>query len=205
MVNTYKEIRLASAEIVVAWALDFISKDLESHDLTERFKMAVDAYTHLRLWDIASQKEGLFPDPSGLDLKGLQKELRRAFNDYLKPFLTQKDVKQIVISPPKTWPPKVFVVSEGELFCTRLLNGELEKVGVANFFDSLYALTPLPLERFRKCEACDKWFLPTGKRIRKQRRFCSRACNLRETARQQRERIKKKKIKKGPQKRRIRV
>jgi hypothetical protein len=191
----YKDIRLVGAEEVVAWTLDFISIDLERQDRVELWKLSVDAYKHLRLWDISSPDGKVYDDPPRFKLKRLQKELRSAFDTFLKPFLTGEDAHPIVAPTSNRWPPKVFVVSEGEMFCTRLVNDKIagEEVAVANFLDAIHALTPFPINRFCQCERCQRWFFPTGKRIRKERRFCSRACNLRETARRQRERIKKKK------------
>lgn len=192
MANLPRNIRLATCEQVVEWTLKFISTDLDAQDMTERWKLAVDAHKYLRLWDISSPEKGMYPDPPRLDLQRLQDELRGAFNEFILPLLAGENLEATRVPPSRSWPPRVFVASEGDLFCTRLLGEKVEKVGVANFLDAIHALTPLPLERFRKCEGCDRWFFPTGKRIRKKRRFCSRACNLRETARRQRERMRKK-------------
>lgn len=188
---SYKNVGLTNPEEVVAWTLDFISTALDSLDMTEGWKLSVDAYKHLRLWDISSTDGEIYTEPPKIDLRSLQNGLKAAFDSCLKPFLTEGNHNNIVLHLSGKWPPRVFVVNEGELFCTRLVDEKIETVGVANFLDAVQALTPLPLERFSKCEGCDRWFFPTGKRIRKERRFCSRACNLRDTARRQRERMKK--------------
>ena len=195
MANYINKSETPDAEQVVAWSVDFISTRLDSFDLTERWKMAADACKYLQLQDISSRETGLNYVIQRIDLQKLQKQLHSAFDSYLMPFITGKDVISIVLPSSRSWPPKAFTLADGELRCTRVLIENLEKVGVANFLDSVQSLTPLSIDRFRKCEGCNRWFFPTGKRTRKERRYCSRACNLRDTARRQRERNKERNIK----------
>jgi hypothetical protein len=200
-----KNVEFSRADETVSWTLDFISKDLERLDLTERWKLGVDAYKYLRLWYVSSLKDEEFvfsKDPPKTDIRRLQAMLLDAFDKFLLPLIKWgkqtliEGEKQKVISipSPKEFAPKIFVADgEGYLYCIRSFQEDLEGIGVANFLDAVETLTPLSLGRFQQCEECERWFFPTGKRFRKERRFCSRDCNLRSTARSQRDRIKGKK------------
>ena len=205
MANYINKNKAPGAEQVVAWVVDFLSTPLDFYDTTERWKMSADACKYLQLQDISSKASDLHIEIQRLDLQKLQKQLHSAFDSYLMPFLTGKDVTCIGLPSSSGWPAKAFTLVDGELRCTRVLIENLEKVGVANFIDAIQSLTPLPVERFRKCEGCNRWFFPSGKRIRKERRYCSRACNLKETARRQRERNKETNIKRKSGRRKIRV
>ncbi|MFC1580091.1 hypothetical protein ACFL4N_04195 [Thermodesulfobacteriota bacterium] len=185
-------ITIAEAEETITWTLDFISIDLSKLDLTEKLKLSMDAQKYLKLWDVSAPKEGISIQVPRLELEVLQQKLQYAFDIFFKPLLTGENDGPIKIPFSESWSPRVFVKLEGILLCTRLITGELEKIGVANFVDAIHSMTPLPVERFRNCDGCNRWFFPTGKRVRQKRRFCSRTCNLRETSRQQRERIKQK-------------
>lgn len=193
MTNYINKNKIPDAEQVVAWVVDFLSTDLDSFDFTEKYKLKADACKYLQLQDISSKERDLHAEIGRLDLSKLQKQLRSAFDSYLLPFLTGEDVNPISI-PSKRWPSMIFTIADGDLLCTRVLTENREKAGVANFIGAIKCLTPLPIDRFRKCEGCDRWFFPSGKRIRKGRRYCSRECNLRETARSQRERNKQPEI-----------
>jgi hypothetical protein len=188
---------MVTNEETVSWSLDFLSVDLNALDKTEQWKLIADACKFLHLSDI-SQDGKLYIDPPRISIRHLQDKLKASFMA-LVPFLEgKKEGGQVVIPVSKKWPSRVFVVSRGELISTRILEKEkIEEVGVANFIDTLLALTPLPLERFQKCETCGRWFFPVGRRIREKRRFCSRACNLKSTAKRQRERMKAANNKKG--------
>lgn len=191
-----------SGEDVVSWVIDFIYMDLNALDGTERWKLAADAHKFLRLWDTSTNGGEIYPSPPFLNLSKLQNELRAVFESHLLPLLGGEGVNRLTTVPePDFLVPRVlFVDDEGYLYSTRLLDGDIEKVGIANFIDAIHSITTLPVNSFRRCEGCGRWFFPIGKRIRKDRRFCSRPCNLRETARRQRERMKKEKITKSQSK-----
>ncbi len=185
-----KKLSLIAAEETVGWVLDFISKNLGIEDFNSRWKLSLDAFKYLRLWDVTSEDRALYTEPPKIDLKTLQMELSIVFETYLRPLLAGEETKTLLVFPADNLPPKAFLVADGTLFCSTVLRENLEKVAVANFLEALSFLCPISTNRFQKCEGCGRWFLPQGKRTRKARRFCSRACNLRETARRQRGRLK---------------
>jgi hypothetical protein len=185
------KIERSNATQTISWVLDFISMNLDIMPLSDRWKLSVDVHKHLRLWDIASKEGDLFIDPPRFDIDSLQKELISAFDSYLKPLLTQKTSGPMPVHLGEKLPPKVLIVSEGDLFFTRILRENIDKIAVANFLDSLSSLTPIPIDRFQKCEECGRWFFPQGKGVREQRRYCSRTCNMKVSSRRQRERLKK--------------
>lgn len=179
-----------SGEEVVAWALDFMSLDLEFFDSSERLKRAIDACKFLGLWDTVGEPADLYSSVSS-NLERLQKEIRNVFDSYIAPFLDRGSIGRIVVKEKGYSREKVFLLEDERLFIKNRVDHDLEKVGAANFIDALQSIAPVDLSRFRKCEGCEKWFFPTGKRVRVSRRFCSPACNLRQNARLQREQLKK--------------
>lgn len=187
MVSHRKEASETAAEETVRWVLDFLSRQIDDEDFTSRWMLSVEANRHLRLWDTSSRDGTSYAESPKLNQKALQAELSSAFKTYLLPLLEGE--KQQTDPFPAT--PKVFGISKnGVLFSRRLLEKNLEEIAVANFLEALSFLTPSSASRFQKCEGCERWFFPQGKRIRKARRFCSRTCNLRATAKRQRERMK---------------
>lgn len=189
MVTYPKKVSITGAEEAVGWVLDFISKSIQDEDIASKWKLSAEAHKYLRLWDISSKDGTLYNEPPRLDLRALQMELSSAFETYLKPLLAGEKKQTDALSVADNLPTKVFTNSDGVLFCNRLLGGNIEKIGVANFLEALSFLTPISTNRFQKCEGCGRWFFPRGKGVRKARRFCSRTCNLRITARRQRERL----------------
>lgn len=178
-------------EEVVAWAIDFIHTDIEALDRIERWKLSVDAQKFLRLYD-SKTEEGEIYNPPPIKLTKLQKELGEVFRSHLLPLLEGKGGKMVKLPGSDLLAPRIlFVDADGDLVSTRLIEGDIEQVGVANFIDAIHAITILPVNSFRKCEGCSRWFFPIGNRTRKNRRFCNRSCNLRATAKRQRERMKK--------------
>ncbi len=173
-------------EELVAWTLDFINSNLSLLGRTERVQLAVEVYSHL-----IGGGEVLGSDDTqdlGLDLEKIQGKLREFFNSYIRPLITgeRKDSGRLPRLASKLKDHRSFLVFNGILNYGEVWEGNIEDRIMEKFEFLIRRAIPLPVAAFRKCEGCDNFFLPTGKRVRKSRRFCTPQCNMRYHARKRR-------------------
>ncbi len=199
----------------VAWVLDFIYTDLTRLDGAERLKLSIDLDKHLLgmradkyVHCFTGQPKGLLFQVgldeeeighvnvesilSELDLEKIQAEFRKFIDTFLKPLLSGEGRKSPELKPLFHSEHEVMEVKDGfihwDVETYADANDEtLVAYALENFRLTLRYLAPFPIDLFLKCEGCGRYFLPVGKGVRQKRRFCTRGCNLRYTARRYRE------------------
>ncbi len=185
------------ADEVVAWTLNFIYQDLSTINGAERMILTIDAHQHLiKRFDqvgIMNEETKKFIIETML-LEKIQNALHDTFETYLLPLIKGESARTPGVQRPKKIEIEWYEVDQGELNSPVIFEEQYdwEIKAVFNFRYALYSLLPLPINTFQKCEGCGRYFFP-GKGARQTRRFCTRACNLRTSAKNRRKAQKKQK------------
>lgn len=209
--NQYKETRMADdinetndlrveekirPDQVVAWTLDFIYQDLKKIGEVERVTLALEINQYLmkRFNIVASLgEETIAFITKTLDIGKIQKALQDHFHTFFLPLIKGDLEKAPDWVRPMIKYIEVSTVVDG-ILDMGLIQGAMiqdeqywDITAIQNFRDALSVLQPLPINTFQKCEGCERYFFP-GKGARRTRRFCTRACNLRHSAKLRRKR-----------------
>lgn len=184
---------------VLSWTMNFLYEDLDPDhwDDVEKQKLLLDVFSHLmkRSNEVLTLSWKAI-EFAAVDLKKIQTVLRDHFETHFLPLIKGERDKSPDWPRPITRQIEFYRVDQG-VFEWGLFTVEKshppENDAIINFRAAIEALSrqPFTVDTFQWCEGCEKIFIPYGKGVRKKRRFCSHACNMRYNSKVRRKKAKK--------------